>query len=503
MAFGVGGENCQPVLPTSTPTPEAEPCMGYPVDGVANVRREPSVSGTQFEVIQEEGRPLLARLSTGTSGLWDDWYLVSIVRDDGQTEVGWSRADVVYTSPRYGAACKLPISDQAEALLDPEQRRLLQLWGPTLEGQVGEADPIFEDYTHEELRLPAPFTVMPYPDNAGIEFRFSNGYGLTSFAYQHPHYYEETNHIHPGLDFFATDPLSAAGCAQAGRCFRVAAVCDGIVTSSKTPEETGTGARFSLRCDAPDGSPSHLYVSYSHLRTLDGLNEGHIVAGTSLGVQVYQYPGNNQSHLHLELLYAPDGDPSTAIRINPLLFFSRAPSPSNVSSPHDVILTNIEPYYPRIGRDRVFETYPPDRIDPTTVQTTPYDAVAFNNGNLGVDPNIVDAEDLDLGILEAEIHRFTLVGDYMDKASGDDAICSPFVWSRADLQIVFRYRIPPTPDPGSTANPPSVLSCPPVLGLQEMPDDLDTAYNGVDWLVERWILDSWSLRDALFNALYG
>lgn len=204
-----------------------------------------------------------------------------------------------------------------------------------------------------------------------------------------------------------------------------------------------------------------------------------------MGAQVYQYPGNGDPHLHLELLYAPDGDPNTSIRINPLLFFSTASGPANASSPYDSIHLAMKSYYPRAGNGRAFEAEPPDRIDPTDVQAQPYDAVSFNNGNLGVNPETLDAEDLDLGLLEGEIHEFTLVGDYVETASGGDAICSPFVWSRTDLQVVFRYRIEPP------------ANCPPTPGLQNMPESPDTAYDGIEWLSERWILDSWTLRDAL------
>jgi hypothetical protein len=394
--------------------------MGFPVDDTANIRRQPSITADLIpgEVVREEGRPLLARLSIGTSGLWDDWYLVLVVKDDGETELGWSRVDVVYTSPRYGDACKLPISDQEEVLLDPEQRQLLELWGPTLEGHVGDADPLFEQSIHEELRLPAPFDVMPADDRAT---RISNqGYGLNRFAFLNSDFYDGTNHIHSGLDFSSTEAVDSIGqeCAAGdavypnGECFRIRAVCDGLVYAVSDPLSTGTGRRLSLRCTAPDGSLSNLYVVYNHLRDRVSDTEFSggewVSAGDILGgLRVFPYvttTGVTPPHLHLEVFYhrGPDFSPETSstIRLNPLLFFSHM----LVQLISD---SKMGYYYPTgsytdTGEEKRYEWDDYDTDDPG-------DIYALRLAYVRNDPE--SPEDYDLGIDPVHNGTFACLGD--------------------------------------------------------------------------------------------
>ncbi|MBL8147766.1 MAG: PD40 domain-containing protein, partial [Anaerolineae bacterium] len=190
-ALGAGGEYC--IVPTPTPTLEPpEQCLGYPFNNdFVNVRQQPSIDSADIGDLTTNGRALLARWTVGTPQRWDDWYLVT--EPLGSSGLGWARADVVYTSPRYGAACGLPVWDQPEAPAN-ESIDLENLPPPM--APPSEPDGVFfeiQDMTLTDLRLPAPFTALPAPDT----LYETNVYGMTTFAFwdtwSGQEYYDGTN----------------------------------------------------------------------------------------------------------------------------------------------------------------------------------------------------------------------------------------------------------------------------------------------------------------------
>jgi hypothetical protein len=247
---------------------------------------------------------------------------------------------------------------------------------------------------------------MPADENATPGS--TQGYGLNTYAFLNPDYYDGTNHIHSGLDFFYRESAESIGqeCAAGGitfpdgNCFRIRAVCDGLVYAVSDPLSTGTGRRLSLRCSAPDGSLSNLYVVYNHLRVHVSDTEFSggewVSAGDFLeGLRVFPYAtskGVTAPHLHLEIFYhrGPYFSPETpsTTRLNPLLFFS----PKLVEQ----ISTRMDPYYPTgsytdLGEERRYEWDDYDTLDPgdvygvrmAYVRDDPY---APEDYDLGIDP---------------------------------------------------------------------------------------------------------------------
>jgi len=467
--------------PTPTPTPTLTPrCYGYPAASeTTNIRELPTTMSSIVGEITNTGIVLLARFPTGSPGRWDDWYLVGASgANDGY---GWVRADVTYTSPRYGMPCGLPVWDASPPdIISPEE--IPTTLTEPLEAPadfIPEAALLFEPATHAELRLPALFTQLPMVDSA--EFTSSQGYGLNSFAYRHPNYYDATNHIHSGLDFFALDS-TLNDCATVRTCFQVVPICDGEVISLNGTTGGNTGSGVVIRCFSPDGSYSNIYVSYNHLQDTGDLEAGQLVgAGSQHSLNTFQYTGNTDVHLHLELFFDRDGNLDNAIRLNPLIFFN--------ASVREVIVSVLEAYYPDIstdiGDDRRFEWEPADTDDPAAIDGQTFDAVNFNNGNNGL--SALEAEtsaDMDLGIRMGELNEVSILADRAELAAGDAAICT-YVWGRTDQSIYFRYRTGESP-----------LACPlPLAGIQVVPTQ--NGYDGPDWLSERWIRSDSDLLNAL------
>lgn len=450
--------------PTMTPTPDPNQCTGYAIyysDSYnTNIRDYPSSDDTLSATIGSFGLNsnvaqyvlVDGRFTNNTSQVWDDWYKVQFTDNrDGQVKDGWVTVNLATLRPAYDLpACQMPtyaLDENNE--WQPGDTFTFAASPQPLDG----AEVLFDNL---DFHFPEPFARSPVADSVQLEW--TQGYGLNTFAYRNPNYYEGTNHIHSGLDFGGTSADSVADCPE---CIPLVPVCSGVLISLSGTTGEDTGAGFVMRCFAAEGSLSNIYVSYNHLRDVtefvamsSWLNEP-IEIGQDYGLYAFPYPNNNSVHLHLEVFFDRDGNLTNGIRLNPLMLFT--------DEPRTATIDESGPYYP-IGGSKTksqFEWAPPDTEDPIDAQGPSFDALTF----LGKYEAIAadrsdDAVDLDLGIQVGEHDIFSLVGDFRSLASGQAAFCT-YVWGRQDHRIIFRYSASQTcPSPDGVAGIP---------GLQEIP----------------------------------
>lgn len=484
-----------PMPPTPTPEPDPDLCVGRSTEtDWTNIRDFPRPDLTGGVSITTRGVEIgsfgsfglssydvqvIGRFNSGTDRTWDDWYRVSYTdRSSGEVMTGWAAAQYTTLQPSYlDARCAINTF-----IYDSEHDQMVDIGSSFVYPLTPSPNPaavsFYATAKSVEYRLPAPFVRVPVAD--GAVFTSSQGYGANSFAYRHPHYYEGSNHLHSGLDFLGRDEQSPATCSPdafgaRNRCIRVVPICDGIVWRETPTTGPNTGQGLVIRCFSSEGSMSNTYLSYNHLEDVGDQRQGALVLnGTEIGLNTYQYAGNDTPHLHLEVLLDLDGNIDNAVRVNPLLLFEEHAA--------DYITALMDAYYPDTstvqGNESRFEWAPVDRIDPVVVLVQPIDVVAFNNGNFGIPPGRSGTdEDLDLGIEIQDNHPFSIFGDRRDLAQ---EVCTVF-WGRTDLQFLFRYS--------------SAQNCV-TTGHQDVPQD-GSGDNGVEWLQQRWITGVIALANTL------
>jgi hypothetical protein len=250
-----------------------------------------------------------------------------------------------------------------------------------------------------------PFVEFPTSDNVTL----TQGYGLNTFVYRNSNYYDQTNHLHSGLDYFGTRIGDANN-----RLITLQSVCDGLTVNvspeppNRVPEER-VGAVISIRCFAPDGSLSSIAVRYNHLddETVINLvpNQSILLAGQSMNTFVSD-DTIFEPHLHLEAVFVPLGETIATIRMNPSLLFDQT-SVNRFQS-------TMELYYPaasieRSGNTRLFEYVPFDTNDPQNRD--------FSIGHSSASLQSGEVEDYDLGINEEEYNFWLPLGDNLTTAS--------------------------------------------------------------------------------------
>jgi hypothetical protein len=455
-----------------TPTPDPSQCVGQSIFTDNSLIRDmppygvnnPSVIGSFGNQRVSEYLPhaqnvqIVGRFTANTPGrFWDDWYKVTLKYIDLSNNQpkqldGWASAEVTTLRPSYRDEQCINL---VEYWLSEENGQITLIEQPPsgyLPNEPLPIPPAVELFQHnQDLLLPAPFARLPVDNAASLNA--SQGYGLNTFAYRHPNFYESVNHIHSGLDFGGTDDISAPGCSpdvsQGKACIRLTPICDSriidripVPPSDPNNQPFHTGAKLIFQCFTPEGSRSRIFVLYDHLEDTGNLEgKTYLVAGedgglAGLSLNTYQYPGNDYPHLHMEILYDDVNtnsreDLSDAIRINPLLLFD-----ANIASRIAGVMGS---YYPVASNEsdgqRRFEWPLPDLVDPTSVGQPPIDGVSFNSANTAY-LELDAKEDLDIGIIPDNNGPFAILADDKSMASG---VCV-FVWGRIDQMFVFRYQ---------------------------------------------------------------
>jgi hypothetical protein len=411
--------------PTLSPTPtlNAANCIGVSVEGTdVNVRSRPidgdilyTISNSTYHNVQ-----ILARYTQGTQNtLWDDWYKVR----NSEGEIGWASAEFIASHPLYGTPCSsdLPYYDQyledgtPIPFYHPSERT-----APS--DMIQQAIDLFSPSIMDTLRLPEPFSYLPMAD--GETLHWTQGYGMNEFAYRHVAYYDETNHIHSGLDFGGLSAGSADECladnnGQKTRCIRIQIVCDGVIVNHRPSAGSSTGAGFTLRCYAADGSLSNIYMVYNHLTdNLPPLN-ARLVTGTDLETRAIQYGTNATPHLHLEAFILSGRE----IRLNPILLF-------DIDS-FSRFYYGTGDYYPYANFSEIpsnvllFEWPPVDKIDPdpTPVFSDWTNYPGYTQGQ----SRQTSFQDMDLGISPGDFTPFIPVADTVPVSP-----VTPIPWRRTD-----------------------------------------------------------------------
>jgi Tol biopolymer transport system component len=448
---------------TPMPTPTADPsqCTGYSISlDYTNIRSTPPrLTMDDYGIILATFGPtspsgiftvrILGRMPFSTpSETWDDWYRIEFVLN-GEAQIGWASAQVTTIRPgyRHPNCANLP-----EYSWNVSGDTIVEVTSQSVNFPAFDISPAAVDiYAHDiDLRLPAPFTELPVVFDA---YSWMQGYGMNEFAYRYAYIYDDTNHIHSGLDFGGqtTEDLTGGRCLRfedqaenLHNCIPIRIICDGIITSHRASAGAGTGSGFTVQCFAPEGSQSNIYITYNHLDPVV-LNEntapsilplGDVVrAGTELAIPVIQYgtpPNEAAPHLHIEAFF---GQPNTidSIRINPLLLFSE----QRVTE----MLSIIQSYYPLAyiddvtGLPAMFEWSPTDTIDPNPLPI-------FTN--FSAYPGFTEAQsqqpgfqDMDLGIERGQLTVYTFVADQIPPSPS-----SLQIWRRIDQGGLQNIEIP-------------------------------------------------------------
>ena len=370
---------------------------------------------------------------------WDDWYRVSYQdQRDGQTYEAWVTAEQTTLFPSYNHnLCNMPlyVYDADADVEEIVQSDMISSF-PSQPAPASQASQLYQYST--ELRLPSPFTVLPIFDTA-FEYGWTQGYGMNEFAFRNPNYYDETNHIHSGLDFggLTENDYTGSTCLRYDldaegyhRCVRVRTICPSVVVSHNGSAGAGTGSGITFRCYTPEGSRSNIFVTYNHLypyssETLPALGTQYFAGielrtrDGSVPIPVYQYgnaPNEAAPHLHIEMFYR---DAEHNFRINPLLFFGADIGPQ--------IQRLMYNYYPidDSGEEtyRLFEWPPPDTIDPS-IRPNFADGANGYTEDQSLESNF---QDFDLGIEPGELGAWTIVADMLPPAD-----INILVWRRLD-----------------------------------------------------------------------
>ncbi|MBW4438482.1 MAG: hypothetical protein KME04_15180 [Pleurocapsa minor GSE-CHR-MK-17-07R] len=394
------------------PMPGGNVCAAYTAFDFTNVREQPSTESAQLYTIGP--RP-------SASAYWLRILARTLIQEsDGETwywgeaeglSAGYVRADAVRL---MGEPClDLPI--RIGGLLQPPP--------PTGLFNMG-------------LNLPEPFANLPFSADTTLDF--TQGYGLNTLAYSRPDFYDETNQIHSGLDFFGKTALPSETCFPESDCIHLVAVCSGTVVAPLAVGNGSTGLAsgpgLTIRCDNRFGFPSNIVVTYNHLHSLslelpDGINpldvDTRVRAGQSLNVRAHQQPLDARdresviidAHLHLEILYTPSntgGVTPDAVRLNPLYFFT--------SQALAEFIGIMRPYYP------VYNDSNPSRV--LRFEWEPYDttdAPPRSTNELPVGILQGQEPDTDLGIRIEENTRLYVFADVRPPVTG-----VPDIWARID-----------------------------------------------------------------------
>jgi Tol biopolymer transport system component/SH3-like domain-containing protein len=457
-------------IPTQTPTPNPSQCVGNSINrqDVTNARSGPSTNNEVLYTFGEaEGAgvfdvQIIGRFTNNSIATWDDWYNVTSVLGEA-----WASAQYTTLRPGY----RDPVCGGLPHYGLDENSQVIEIESQPISARPASlpiAVPLFDQ--GQELRLPDPFSVLPVVDDA---LRWAQGYGMNTFAFKNPNYYNATNQIHSGLDFGGFDSISAENCIRIGECIRILPICDGIVVSLNGSTGSGTGAGFTQRCFTPEGSLSNLYLTYNHLRDTGSLrlkddNDSPFivtVGSPDFNLFAFQYPGNDTPHLHLEVFYSTDENLSNAIRINPLILFDQPRT--------DFVLELMGPYYPfsNFQPDPAnvrYEWLPLETVDPPEIANQQFNAVLFNSTFNGIpESQRTEKEDMDLGILAGELAWETLLGDFRVLSTLPENLCT-YIWARIDQTVLFQAD--------------QSLLCT-VPGIQNIQSDA----NGPEWLLDRWI----------------
>jgi Tol biopolymer transport system component len=418
-----------PVLRPLTYTTPLDPysCVGRAIpEGTTNyVRQFPTTSGTtlyQFgDNLATTRVKLVARYTAGTPQRWDDWYWVT-----SSQGYGWTSAEYTPSSPMYGTPCRIPEYTSYDAVTGAPSGQAISpviLTAPS--GYLSIAAPIYNAI--DELRLPPPFNNFPSDD-------FLNGfqgYGMTEFAFLNQGLYEQTNHIHTGIDFNGTHPNNGAEdtCVPVDTCIVLTSVCTGVVTEVITTATIvqNSGGKVTVRCYSEDGSRSNLYVQYNHLDAASPLPVSGITrfeVDQSMLFRVHQSANVPFPHLHMEVYYRRN---SINIRLNPILVFeedilnSMRSNIGNYYPIDDLPSRNQSPQQTPMPL-RLYEWLPFDQVDAVIpVGATP-DGMTAAQALLG-------RPDTDLGILPNQLTLILPAGDVIPPAPNNLQI-----WSRLPSQ---------------------------------------------------------------------
>jgi Tol biopolymer transport system component len=442
----VVNEQGQTATPTFTPmpTPTADPshCTGYSTERNGNtlIRSTPPhilpdgtfvPPGNEIGSFGDTGTVytvrILGRMILNTpEDTWDDWYQVEFVFN-GMEQLGWVSTEFTTLSPSY----RHPNCVSLPEFEWTENGEIIQSAGQNVVFPVLDPSPAAAElYLYDsQLRLPAPFS------HFAVQFditTWTSGYGMNEFAYRNPYYYDETNHIHSGLDLGGKTSVDLTG----GRCLRlpgderqpnlhrcipVQAICDGVIVEHISTIETGTGAAFILQCFAPEGSRSNIYITYYHLDSQSTLPpiDNRYEAGSNFNVPVFQYgdpPNQAAPHLHLEVFF---GYPNTvdSIRLNPVLLLSNAITTDFIS--------RMGNYYPIDDLNPLlllFEWSPADIVDPNPLPA--FSSYYGFSQETSTSPNF---QDMDLGINAGDILVYSILSDTIPPAP-----INLLIWRRLD-----------------------------------------------------------------------
>jgi hypothetical protein len=219
--------------------------------------------------------------------------------------------------------------------------------------------------------LPLPFTRLPYniteADQGTISQIWMQGYGPITWAFQNQTLYDGTHGIHTGLDYGADSGWSRRW---------VVAICDGVIVGGRPGSGGGStqsdqGLGVSVRCFAdeprdPEGNGipnlSNIILTYNHLtivctqvdssnNCIDNLEIGEVV---TVGQRLGKTGETDVDHLHLEAFLATGFCNNSAIRLNPLLLYTRVVAEQHTQPP-------LGPYFPILSyndRSRSFDPNP-------------------------------------------------------------------------------------------------------------------------------------------------